>query len=106
VEERSAGVAEIASLRQRVADENAQHKGDSEDIQENKDDGPDINASPAVESRPLPAASGGDMEVDDETRTNSEESKEKEAARKAQEAVEREMKEEQMPADDEDAVEY
>jgi hypothetical protein len=97
--ERSAGVEEITSMRQRVADEEAQQKAQSLTSPAENDD-----KAKSPEPAEPPSATEGAMEIDDAPPPASAE--DKDAPRKVEEAVDREIKEDQMRADDEDAVEY
>jgi hypothetical protein len=103
-EERAAGVAEIASLRQKAAEEDAQRKGDAHAEPQEADkagavetptDTP-VTAAPEASSA-LPSADAGGMDIDEEAEAN----------RKTREASAADgEKDDQMRADDEDAVEY
>ncbi|KAK2463029.1 hypothetical protein APHAL10511_004684 [Amanita phalloides] len=108
-EERTTGIAEINSLRQRVADEEARRRAEREADKDEMDaDGPPLSAGPGEEDKdkhdaestePTAPASAAEMEVDSGSGAHHEENKE---------ASEQEKKEEPTPMqpDDEDAVEY
>ncbi|KIL62468.1 hypothetical protein M378DRAFT_193196 [Amanita muscaria Koide BX008] len=106
-EERTAGIAEVNSLRQRVAEEEAKRKAEKETEKDNMeadhpsfaDDEKHDGKTDTGTTEPPAQANGTDMDVDSGSGTQREENKE---------ASEQERKEEPAPMqpDDEDAVEY
>jgi len=101
--ERTAGVEELATLRQRVAEEDARRRSEQEAKAAEKDKDAamaedDRPAPPEKEAPPAPVAEKEAMDVDDGVMKEAPTEKEQE----------REIKEEAAPmqADDDDAVEY